>query len=136
LRAGVAVLTDTFPIFGLRGDYYHPLFVPMVSARRDQYFWIAGFWCALHLIKLRLAPDPITPWLLYAAVYGKEGLPVDVEYIHALDPASATILRPWFSFSATDILDDSLTGPIQQILITYLDIHEVCCDFDSSMLKY
>jgi hypothetical protein len=124
LRAGVFSLTQ-LPIFGLRGEFYHPHFIPMVSILRKQQFWMAGFWSAMHLILLGLAPDPISPWLLYAAVYGKDGLPIDLDYIRALDPTSASILQPWFLFSAADTLDGGIIGLVQQLLITYLDIHEV-----------
>jgi hypothetical protein len=110
----------------LRGDYYHPSFLPVPSSSRATHFWVAGFWSAIHLVTLLLIPDPISPWLFYSAVYGKEGIPKDLEYIRALDPASATILDPWFTFTATDCLDNNPTGPIQQLLIAYLDIYEVC----------
>jgi hypothetical protein len=72
-----------------------------------------------------LTPDPISPWLLYAAVYGQDGLPRDLNYIRALDPVAAEILEPWFRFHPTNVIDDGFLGPIQQLLITYLEIHEV-----------
>jgi len=101
------------------------VFSPEASSIRENKFWIAGFWSAFHVIVLKLAPDPISPWLLYAAVYGEAGFPTELEYIHAIDPASATILEPWYSFQATDTLYDSMTGSVRQLLMTYLDIHEV-----------
>jgi hypothetical protein len=126
LRAGVRHLVNNSPIFNLRGDFYHPAFLPVPSSYRENHFWRAGFWSAFHLITLLLTPDPISPWLLYAAVYGKEGLPKDLDYIRALDPTSANILEPWFAFKATEILHDGVLGPIQQLLMQYLDVHEVC----------
>jgi hypothetical protein len=133
LRAGVQIITKKSPVFNLGGDYYQPSFLSVLSNHRVTRFWIAGFWSAVHLITLLLTPDPISPWLFYAAVYGKEGIPTDLAYIRALDPASAKILGPWFTFAATDCLDGDLLGPIHQLLVTYLEIHEVllhchtCC---------
>jgi len=125
LRAGVRKLVES-AVFNLRGDFYHLDFHP-VNFGRDTAAWIAGFWSAVHLITLKLTPDPISPWLLYAAVYGKGGLPNDLNYIRALDPTAAKILEPWFSSQPTDIISDDLLDPIRQLLITYLEIHEVCC---------
>lgn len=126
LRAGVRKVTENSPIFGLRGEFYHPLFFPVASSYRENAFWVAGFWSAIHVIALRLTPDPITPWLLYAAVYGRDGFPTDLQYIRALDPVSAATLEPWYAFQFTDTLRDGVLGPVQQLLMTYLDIHEVC----------
>ena len=124
LRAGVKKLTK-LPIFGLRGNFYHPSFMPITSPQRETLFYVAGFWSAFHLISLKLTPDPITPWIFYAAALGKKQFPTDIDYIRALDPASATVLDPWYSFHAGDILQDGLHGEIQQLLINYLDIAEV-----------
>jgi len=127
LRAGVHKIIERFPIFGLRGDFYHPIFFPVMSSCRTNAFWIAGVWSAIHMMMLHLAPDPISPWLLYAAACGRDGFPTDIGYIRALDPFSATVLEPWFSFNATDTLGDDMTGPIQQLLIAYLELPEVRC---------
>jgi hypothetical protein len=129
LRAGVHRLVEKSPIFNLRGDFYHASFLPVISLHRENSFWVAGFWSAIHLVTLLLAPDPISPWLLYAAAYGKEGFPTDLNYIRALDPTSAQILDPWFAFGAADTLSDDVLGPIQQLLMTYLDVHEVSLRF-------
>ena len=129
LRVGVRKLTEGSPIFNLRGDYYHPLFLNVPLSIREQSFWVAGFWSAMHLVTLLLAPDPISPWLLYTAVLGKEGLPKDIRYIRAIDPVSARTLAPWFSFGPADTLTDGVLGPIQQLLVMYLDIHEVSLTF-------
>jgi hypothetical protein len=125
LRAGVRKLTENSPIFNLRGDFYHPSFLSVTSSYRENSFWVAGFWSAVHLVTLLLTPDPISPWVLYAAAYGKGGLPKELKYIRTLDPTSAQILEPWFTFGATDTLSDGVFGPIQQLLMTYLDVHEV-----------
>jgi hypothetical protein len=113
------------PIFGLRGDFYHLDFQRVTSSERQDMHWVVGFWSAFHWISLKLTPDPITPWLLFAVVYGEAGLPTDINYIRSLDPISAAILEPWFGFHAQDILPDGLDGSLQQILMTYLEIHEV-----------
>jgi hypothetical protein len=75
------------------------------------------------MIHLGLAPDPITPWLLYAAVCGR--LPEKLTYIRALDPSSAAILEPWYNFSASDILGNEPQCQIRQLLVIYLDINDV-----------
>ena len=123
LRAGVKRITQSH-IFGLRGNFYHPSFMPVTSTSREKLFWIAGFWSAFHLISLKLAPDPITPWILYAAVYGQDDFAVDLNYIHALDPVSARILEPWFAFRADDVLPDGVGGDLAQLLMVYLGVHE------------
>jgi hypothetical protein len=127
LRAGIHKTIKSNAIFGLRGDFYHPKFFPVASAHRENAFWVAGFWSAIHLIKLSLMPDPISPWLLYAAACGKDGFPTELEYIRALDPRSAAVLEPWYTFHASDILHGDMTGSIQQLLIVYLDLHDVRC---------
>src|ERR1700751_646484 len=80
IRAGVKQVTQ-YPIFGLRGDFYHPHFLSVTSTYRQNLFWVAGFWSAFHLVTLKLMPDPITPWLFYAAIYGKDDFPTDIDYI-------------------------------------------------------
>jgi hypothetical protein len=77
------------------------------------------------MIHLRLAPDPITPWWVYAAVKGEDSLPKDLAYIRALDPASAAILEPWFTFASSDILGSDVQSPVRQLLIVYLDLNDV-----------
>jgi hypothetical protein len=124
LREGVKRLTES-PIFGLRGDFYHLDFQRVTSSERQNLHWVAGFWSAFHLIALKLTPDPITPWLFYAVVYGESGFPTDIDYIRALDPTSAAILEPWFAFHEGHILPDGVDGEVQQILMVYLEIHEV-----------
>jgi len=77
------------------------------------------------MVHLGLAPDPITPWWIYVAVNGEGGLPDDLGYIRALDPTSAAVLEPWFSFSPSDILGNDVRCPIRQLLIIYLDLNDV-----------
>jgi hypothetical protein len=77
------------------------------------------------MLVLGLTPDPLTPWWIYAVVGGKEGLPLERDYIHAIDPASAQTLAPWFKFHASDILDDKFNNPVRQLLIYYLNLDDV-----------
>jgi hypothetical protein len=121
-RAGVHALVD-MPIWGRRGDFFHLVLFPLSESPRKRNFWVGGTWSALHMIHLGLAPDPITPWLLYAAVCGR--LPEKLTYIRALDPSSAAILEPWYNFSASDILGNEPQCQIRQLLVIYLDINDV-----------
>jgi hypothetical protein len=134
IRAGVQYLVQQ-PIFGNRGDYYH-LTAPLFSlASRDELCWAAGFWSALHMVFFGLTPDPISPWIFYAIIYGKSGLPTTVGSIRALDPVSADILQAWFDFSATDTFGaNDIYHPVHGLLITYLDISDVRKHFIHSRL--
>jgi hypothetical protein len=76
------------------------------------------------MIHLGLAPDPVSPWWIYAAIFGQHGLPNDLESIAVLDPASAVTLEPWFNFSASDVLG-STSSPVGQLLVTYLEFGSV-----------
>lgn len=125
LRAGVRLLVE-MPYFKLGGSFYQLSILPIAvtSLPRQTMFWVAGFWSAIHLIMLSFTPDPISPWLLYAAVYGKRGFPKRLEQIRELDPISADLLEPWFAFGATDTLGP-LLDPVPQLLVNYLGIEEV-----------
>jgi hypothetical protein len=123
-RKGVQIILE-MPIWGRRGDHFHPVLFPLNSSPRKKHFWVAGTWSALHMLHLGLAPDPITPWWFYAAVYGENGLPENLAYIRALDPTSATVLEPWFTFTHSDILGNDAGSPIRQLLIVYLELNDV-----------
>jgi hypothetical protein len=69
LRAGLQALIAS-PLFGLQGDFYHPALLPFPSSPRQGGFWTAGFWCAYYMVTLCLTPDPISPWLFFAVIYG------------------------------------------------------------------
>jgi hypothetical protein len=127
LRAGVLSLVQKSRLFGLRGDYYHPLLMPVSSSSRKGKFWVAGFWTAVHILNLGVTPFPITPWWFYAIAGGKDNLPVDLDYIRVLDAESAADLEPWFKFTAEDILrPNDHTSPVGQLLINHLNFHDVC----------
>jgi hypothetical protein len=124
-RAGVHAIVENSPQWGRRGSYYHPILFPLSSSPRKRDFWVAGTWCALHMIHLRLVPDPITPWWLYAAIYGQDGLPSDLASIRALDPTSSALLEPWFDFTSSQVVGSDPTSPIRQLLTVYLGINDV-----------
>jgi hypothetical protein len=128
-RAGVRILVENSPQWGCRGNYYHPILFPLSTSPRQRDFWVAGTWCALHWIHLGLAPDPISPWWLCAIIHGRDGLPNDLATIRVLDPPSATILEPWFQFTASNILGTDIQNPVRQLLITYLELNDVCYSF-------
>jgi hypothetical protein len=127
LRAGIRKLVGGYNIFGRLGDgdFYHPEFYTVHSNHRQLLFWVAGFWSGIHLVLLNQTPDPISPWLLLAAIYGKPGLPLDLDHIRTLDPSSATLLEPWFGFSERDTIGHDVQAAIPQLLMMYLDIREV-----------
>jgi hypothetical protein len=135
LREGVTILTES-PIFGLRGNFYHLNYQDATTSERKNEHWGAGFWSAIHLISLKLTPDPITPWLFYAAVYGESEFPTEQDYIRGMDPYSATILEPWYAFHAGDVLPNGVNGPVQQLLMTYLGVYEVCLNFSLTSVKF
>jgi hypothetical protein len=126
LRTGIQLLVENSPHWGCRGASYHPLFSAFITPIQLREFWVAGVWCGIHIIHLGLAPDPITPWWLLAVVYGQEGLPTNLSAIEALDPVSAKTLAPWFQFGESDILASENGRLVQQLLITYLEMHDVC----------
>jgi hypothetical protein len=139
-RAGIQALVQNSSLFGLQGDFYHLTLLQISASPRQSTLWAAGFWCALHMIALGLIPDPITPWLFYAVVFGKEGLPKDLDYIRTLDPASAQLLEPWFQFHPDDVLSPAdFSNPVCQLLVQYLNIHDVGWSLDyeiHSMLMF
>ena len=125
LRAGIRALVGS-PLFVLQGDFYCLALLSIPSSPRREDFWTAGFWCALHMVSLCLTPDPVSPWLFFAVIYGRNGLPSDLDYIRALDPTSANKLEPWFKFRPTDTLHSTdHMNPVRQLLVSYLDIHDV-----------
>jgi hypothetical protein len=125
LRAGVRLILQA-GLFAQHGEFYNPLFYPLDFSTREADYWVAGYWSALHILILGVLPDPITPWLFYASVYEKAGLPLNIDYIHALDPTLANELEPWFNFRAGDILQaHDHMNPVRQLLINRLEIHDV-----------
>jgi hypothetical protein len=129
LREGIKLLTSDRSFWGIREDYLVPLLWPLITmpvAARNRDFWVCGSWAALHMVILGLGPEPIAPWWILAAIYGIKSMDLELDYIEALDPKSAQLLKPWYKFSAADTLQEvAINDPVYRLLIQYLEMTDV-----------
>ena len=131
VREGVKIIVGNANLFGVRGDFSVPILYPFepVPEERLVHFWVAGTWSALHIARLGIFPDPITPWWIFAATSGESAFPPDYNIIRILDPAAGQTLKPWFNFHANDILPQlDYVHPVRQLLVNYLDLNDVGSD--------
>ncbi|KAI0668383.1 hypothetical protein C8Q78DRAFT_1046861 [Trametes maxima] len=97
---------------------------------REAAFRVCGFLCYLHLAVLGVGPEPVSPFLLHAAISGRAALQVDKGFINALDPVSFARLRPWDdwvrSCEPLPAQIDNVTGSELAMLLVHADINTSC----------
>lgn len=127
IRASINTV-KTSKLWGELNGFYRPLLytVPAHPPReRVAQLWAYGALMAIHLVVASLGPDPVSPWILYACIFGTFDH-IDPELIHYLDPTAAEVLRPWFAFTSSDTFAAlDYFHPVRQLLVTYLDISDV-----------
>ena len=112
--------------------YWRPsggVIYPMFSLLRDstttrKMQWKAfGTLCALYLLYYNVGPTPLSPFLLLAAIGGKEAfMSLSERELLALDADAARKLAPWFALGPNQPLPMSPRSPLGQLLIECLDI--------------
>lgn len=107
----------------VKNGYYIPTLSPMaLSPLTDEKRagWMAhGAICALHLVYYGTGPQPISPFVLLAALLGKEGFrALTSSTIASLDQGAARDLEPWFKFNPTETLTQDYRSDFGQFLIS------------------
>lgn len=95
---------------------------PLVRLRK---LWADGTLAAIHIQTTLAGPDPISPWLLYAAMCSSDLAWDDLDYsfIESLDPDAAKTLQPWFLVNAGTIFAASdFTSPVSLLLNHYCNL--------------
>lgn len=64
-------------------------------AQREAVLMAFGFLCFMHVVNLGLGPEPVSPFLLLAALSGRSGMVVDKAFIRDLDVPAYLALEPW-----------------------------------------
>lgn len=127
----ISIILEDHHCWQKLGDYYIPHLLAIDNFKvpsRISLFWRDGAVAAVHMLRLGLGPDPLSPWCILAAIHGNyDAIPLSEDYIFALDPTSARLLSPWFRFSAQDTLPSQgyWQHPVAQLFINYLNEHDV-----------
>ena len=99
----------------------------------------AGFLALFHMLILRTGPDPISPYLLRAALEGIEAaLTIDHAFMRLVDPSLYSSLRPWLEFERGALIPSDPADDLVQLMMQ-ADIDVRCCllvpRFDYSSLR-
>ncbi|KAH9857659.1 hypothetical protein C2E23DRAFT_881239 [Lenzites betulinus] len=89
LRAALQLATDEGALWTACGAYKTINFHSSKDgglAERETALKACGFLSFLHLLLLEVGPEPVSPFLLHAALDGRASLKVDKAFIDALDP--------------------------------------------------
>jgi hypothetical protein len=127
----ISVLVEDHKRWQLLGDFYVPYLLSLQDVKlpdRIVQFWRDGAVAAIHMLRLGQGPDPLSPWWILAAIIGDDNaVNLTLDYIYALDPASAKLLTPWFRFSPSDILplEGYWEHPVAQLFVVYLNERNV-----------
>lgn len=106
-------------------DYAVLHFTQLQPIARLRKLWADGTLAAIHIQTILAGPDPISPWLLYAAMCSSNSAWDDLDYgfIESLDPDAAKTLQPWFSVNAgTTFSPSDFTSPISLLLNHYCNL--------------
>ncbi|KAJ2985620.1 hypothetical protein NUW54_g10088 [Trametes sanguinea] len=98
LRAAVQKMTDEGALWTDAGAYKSLNFHGSKDgglAKREAILKACGFLCHMHLAVLGVGPEPVSPFLLLAAIEGRRALTVDRRFIEVLDPGAFKSLKPW-----------------------------------------
>ena len=77
----------------------------------------AGFLSLLHMLVLRVGPDPISPWLLLFAMLGHDqACVIDHPFMALVDPELYDSLAPWITHDRTKPIPTNPTQALFHIL--------------------
>ncbi|KAJ7094473.1 hypothetical protein B0H15DRAFT_124476 [Mycena belliarum] len=112
------------------GPYKVPLWSAVSQPSVEADLWAVGRWAALSVAHTGVAPEPISIFLLLAALHGlnPDGPFYNMTYpfIYAHDPESAILLHPWLSIRPETVFHGSLAQlPVAQLLVTRLGFHDL-----------
>jgi hypothetical protein len=97
--------------------------LPSISRQRS--LWTHGFLSAIHIHTLLLGPDPLSPWVIYAAMCSGVSAwdDLDLALISRLDPEAGKTLAPWFSIdSQTTFSSTDFESSVACLLVQYCDL--------------
>lgn len=113
------------------GGYAQPIFTTLLGGivrSRTTAFYVDGTLAALHMGFLGVGPEPMSPWIVYAATQQDwNGMDLSLDFIRALDSSKATLLEPWFDFPQDVVLSfpQDFHHPVVQLAGHYLSL-SVC----------
>lgn len=89
----------------------------MVLPHRYPRLQACGFVAVLHMVTMRAGPDPISPFLLRAAIETRSrACAADVAFLQLLDPEAYQSVIPWVARSRTAPLVVASSSPIGNLL--------------------
>lgn len=130
IRLMVGKLTSDQSFWRQNGDHVEPVFQTKpryLTPERLAQWSVCGAVCAIHVLQLRAAPYPISPWLLLAAVLGEEGFNFTQPEVGKLDPGRARMLKGWFELTKDDAFPSSPLDPLRQLFVAVGE--DVCVFF-------
>ncbi|PIL36087.1 hypothetical protein GSI_01747 [Ganoderma sinense ZZ0214-1] len=102
-----------------RGRYSTIQFLPYIPPQdRILHFMSCGFLCVLHIVALEIGPEPISPFLLRAAIEEVEGaLQIDTALLRLLAPEDFETLLPWITHDRSVPLAADITSKVATLLM-------------------
>ncbi|KAJ2973809.1 hypothetical protein NUW54_g11995 [Trametes sanguinea] len=121
LRLVLKLVTGDGDLWEMRGQYASILFhashsaIPVRRARLRA----CGFLSLLHMVVLHAGPDPISPFLLRAAIEDRSrAMSADASFLRVLDPDTYKALAPWVERDQMSPLRLEPLSPLGQLLMS------------------
>lgn len=106
------------------GDFSAPRFNPGSASSYRRIWWTSvGRILGLYIFYYGQGPVPVSPFLILALFSGRpNSLLLSHAWIESLDPALASMLRPWLLLSSEDPLPEPFSPEVRDTLINHGDI--------------
>ncbi|KAL7277990.1 hypothetical protein ACG7TL_007943 [Trametes sanguinea] len=140
LRSALKLATADHDLWEPRGQYSSILFhasrsvIPTRRARLQA----CGFLALLHMLVLHAGPDPVSPFLLRAAIEDRSrAMSADPSFLGVLDPDTYNTLAAWVDRDHTSPLHLDPLSPLGQLLMTANinpELHGIECALVSEMV--
>ncbi|KAI1783770.1 hypothetical protein LXA43DRAFT_1102144 [Ganoderma leucocontextum] len=119
LREAIQVALRVPNLWQTRGRYSTIEFRPYAQEReRGLHLRSCGFLCLLHMVALGAGPDPISPFLLRAAIEDEDvALQIDAALLRLLAPDDFATLIPWISHDKSVPVARNVTTRVASLLM-------------------
>ncbi|KAI9062193.1 hypothetical protein FKP32DRAFT_861807 [Trametes sanguinea] len=121
LRFALKLATADHDLWETRGQYLSILFHASRSAipTRRARLQACGFLALLHMLVLHAGPDPVSPFLLRAAIEDRSrAMSADPSFLGVLDPDTYKTLTAWVDRDRSFPLPPDPLSPLGQLLMT------------------
>lgn len=129
MRAVVEAIGRNNTVWRVGTRYNKIHFNGLPSLDRQRTLWAHGILAAIHIQTLLLGPDPISPWILYAAMCDGPSAWDDLDFslIERLDPDAAKTLSHWWPITKDTTFSASDTKSKLSFILNHY------CDFEVSI---